>query len=83
MFIDHGEKIINSKVAYYGPESSGKTTNLQFIYNLTPPHPKTEQLVKVATKMNQDGGFDLELRTVRGYKTRLHLYTIVSVQLVI
>ena len=36
-YINYSTREINCKIAYVGPAFSGKTTNLQYIYNKTPP----------------------------------------------
>ena len=69
---------INSKLVYYGPGLCGKTTNLQYIYDTTAPTAKGK-LISLATETDRTLFFDfmpLELGTVRGFKTRFHLYTV-------
>jgi signal recognition particle receptor subunit beta len=56
----------------------GKTTNLQYIYDTTAPQSKGK-LISLATETERTLFFDfmpLELGTVRGFKTRFHLYTV-------
>ena len=56
----------------------GKTTNLQYIYDSTAPQAKGK-LISLATETDRTLFFDfmpLELGTVRGFKTRFHLYTV-------
>jgi signal recognition particle receptor subunit beta len=56
----------------------GKTTNLQYIYDTTAPQAKGK-LISLATETDRTLFFDflpLELGTVRGFKTRFHLYTV-------
>jgi hypothetical protein len=63
---------------YYGPGLCGKTTNLQYIYDSTAPQAKGK-LISLATETDRTLFFDfmpLELGTVRGFKTRFHLYTV-------
>jgi hypothetical protein len=63
---------------YYGPGLCGKTTNLQYIYDKTNPNAKGK-LISLATETDRTLFFDflpLELGTVRGFKTRFHLYTV-------
>jgi mutual gliding-motility protein MglA len=71
-------KEIDAKIVYYGPGLCGKTTNLQFIHQ----HLKPEQrgkMVSLATDEDRTLFFDflpIELESVRGFKTRFHLYTV-------
>ncbi|HKP38563.1 MAG TPA: ADP-ribosylation factor-like protein [Pyrinomonadaceae bacterium] len=77
-FINYANKEINCKIVYYGPGLCGKTTNLQHIYDATAPQAKGK-LISLATETDRTLFFDfmpLELGTVRGFKTRFHLYTV-------
>jgi len=77
-FINYASREINCKIVYYGPGLCGKTTNLQFIYDKTNPTAKGK-LISLATETDRTLFFDflpLELGTVRGFKTRFHLYTV-------
>src|SRR5213082_1234277 len=77
-FINYASKEINCKIVYYGPGLCGKTTNLQHIYDSTAPQAKGK-LISLATETDRTLFFDfmpLELGTVRGFKTRFHLYTV-------
>ncbi|HYN86769.1 MAG TPA: GTPase domain-containing protein [Pyrinomonadaceae bacterium] len=77
-FINYASREINCKVVYYGPGLCGKTTNLQHIYDSTAPTSKGK-LISLATETDRTLFFDfmpLELGTVRGFKTRFHLYTV-------
>jgi len=71
-------KEIDAKIVYYGPAVSGKTTNLQYVHE----HLKQEQrgkMVSLATDEDRTLFFDflpIELESVRGFKTRFHLYTV-------
>lgn len=71
-------KEIDAKIVYYGPGVSGKTTNLQYVHE----HLKQEQrgkMVSLATDEDRTLFFDflpIELESVRGFKTRFHLYTV-------
>jgi len=77
-FINYASKEINCKIVYFGPGLSGKTTNVQYIYE----HTQQEQrgkLVTLSTENERTLFFDflpLSVGEVRGYKTRFHLYTI-------
>ena len=77
-FINYAAREINCKIVYYGPGLCGKTTNLQFIYEKTNPDVKGK-LISLATETERTLFFDflpLELGTIRGFKTRFHLYTV-------
>jgi mutual gliding-motility protein MglA len=77
-FINYASREINCKIVYYGPGLGGKTTNLQFIYDSTAPQAKGK-LISLATETDRTLFFDflpLDLGTVRGFKTRFHLYTV-------
>jgi mutual gliding-motility protein MglA len=77
-FINYASREINCKIVYYGPGLCGKTTNLQWIYDKTNPGAKGK-LISLATETDRTLFFyflPLELGTVRGFKTRFHLYTV-------
>src|SRR5213594_5257625 len=77
-FINYASREINCKIVYYGPGLCGKTTNLQHIFDSTAPEAKGK-LVSLATETDRTLFFDfmpLELGTIRGFKTRFHLYTV-------
>ena len=77
-FINYSSREINCKIVYYGPGLCGKTTNLQWIYDKTNPQAKGK-LISLATETDRTLFFDflpLDLGTVRGFKTRFHLYTV-------
>ena len=77
-FINYASREINCKIVYYGPGLCGKTTNLQHIFDATAPQSRGK-LISLATETDRTLFFDfmpLELGTVRGFKTRFHLYTV-------
>jgi len=77
-FINYAAREINCKLVYYGPGLCGKTTNLQKIYARTDPGAKGK-LISLATESERTLFFDflpLELGSIRGFKTRFHLYTV-------
>lgn len=68
---------INYKIVYYGCGLSGKTTNIQYIYRRVNPETRG-RLVSLATEEERTLYFDflpLSLGTVKGLRTRFHLYT--------
>ena len=77
-FINFPAREINCKLVYYGPGLGGKTANLQWIYDNTNNGQKGK-MISLATETDRTLFFDflpLDLGTVRGFKTRLHLYTV-------
>jgi signal recognition particle receptor subunit beta len=77
-FINFPAREINCKLVYYGPGLGGKTANLQWIYDNTGSE-KKGKMISLATETDRTLFFDflpLDLGTVRGFKTRLHLYTV-------
>jgi signal recognition particle receptor subunit beta len=77
-FINFPAREINCKLVYYGPGLGGKTANLQWIYDKTGAGQKGK-MISLATETDRTLFFDflpLDLGTVRGFKTRLHLYTV-------
>ena len=77
-FINYAAREINCKLVYYGPGLCGKTTNLQYIYSKMDPSNRGK-LISLATETERTLFFDflpLELGTIRGFKTRFHLYTV-------
>lgn len=77
-FINFPAREINCKLVYYGPGLGGKTANLQWIYDHTGTNQKGK-MISLATETDRTLFFDflpLDLGSVRGFKTRLHLYTV-------
>lgn len=77
-FINYAAREINCKLVYYGPGLCGKTTNLQQIYARVDPATRGK-LISLATESERTLFFDflpLDLGTIRGFKTRFHLYTV-------
>ncbi|ANM31169.1 gliding-motility protein MglA [Acidobacteria bacterium Mor1] len=77
-FINYAAREINCKIVYYGPGLGGKTTNIQYIYEKTQNDSKGK-LISLATESERTLFFDfmpLELGSIRGFRTRFHLYTV-------
>ncbi len=77
-FVNPVSKEVNCKIVYVGTGLSGKTTNLQYIYENTRTD-RAGKLVSLSTENERTLFFDflpLSVGEVRGYKTRFHLYTI-------
>jgi signal recognition particle receptor subunit beta len=77
-FINYAAREINCKIVYYGPGLGGKTTNIQWIHEKTRAEAKGK-LISLATETDRTLFFDfmpIELGTIRGFRTRFHLYTV-------
>jgi signal recognition particle receptor subunit beta len=76
--INFGERQVNAKIVYYGPGMSGKTTNLEIVYQKAPPTNRGE-LTSISTDGDRTLFFDfmpLDLGTVAGLKTSFQIYTV-------
>ncbi|MDP2577197.1 MAG: GTPase domain-containing protein [Gemmatimonadota bacterium] len=76
--INYASREINCKIVYYGPGLGGKTTNLEYIFNKVAPQTRGK-LISLATETERTLFFDflpVDLGTIRGFKTRFHLYTV-------
>ena len=76
--INYASREINCKIVYYGPGLGGKTTNLEHVYGKTKPDTRGK-LISLATETDRTLFFDflpVDLGTIRGFKTRFHLYTV-------
>jgi mutual gliding-motility protein MglA len=77
-FINYVAREINCKIVYYGPGLGGKTTNLQYIYEITNPENKG-RMISLATETDRTLFFDflpIDLGQLRGLRARFHLYTV-------
>ncbi len=76
--INYASRKINCKIVYYGPGLGGKTTNLEHVYGKVTPDQRGK-MVSLATETERTLFFDflpVDLGTIRGFKTRFHLYTV-------
>jgi len=76
--INYASREINCKLVYYGPGLGGKTTNLEHVYGKVSPDTRGK-MVSLATETERTLFFDflpVDLGTIRGFKTRFHLYTV-------
>ena len=76
--INYASREINCKLVYYGPGLGGKTTNLEHVYKKVAPSTRGK-LISLATETERTLFFDflpVDLGTIRGFKTRFHLYTV-------
>ena len=74
---NYNSKEIHCKIIYYGPAQAGKTTNIKWIYRQS-RNQKTDVL-SIPLKTKPSVFFDflpLDIGSIRGFKTRFHLYTI-------
>jgi signal recognition particle receptor subunit beta len=76
--INYASREINCKLVYYGPGLGGKTSNLECVYGKVAPD-RRGKMVSLATETERTLFFDflpVDLGTIRGFKTRFHLYTV-------
>jgi len=76
--INYASREINCKLVYYCPGLGGKTTNLEHVYQKVSPDTRGK-MVSLATETERTLFFDflpVDLGTIRGFKTRFHLYTV-------
>ena len=77
-FVNRSTGELHCKIVYYGPGRGGKTTNLEYIHQrLVQRHDMP--LTRLKTTGDRTIYFDLlplDLGTILGYRTRLHLYTV-------
>lgn len=78
VFINEAIKEITLKLVYYGPGLSGKTTNLEKIYE-NPKLGGKGKMITMSTESDRTIFFDflpMELTTGTGYKVRIQIYTV-------
>jgi mutual gliding-motility protein MglA len=76
--INYASREINCKLVYYGSGLGGKTTNIEYVFNKVNPDTRGK-LISLATEQERTLFFDflpVDLGTIRGFKTRFHLYTV-------
>ena len=76
--VSYSGKEINAKVVYYGAGLSGKTTNLEAIYEAVPESSRGK-MVSMKTQSDRTLFFDLlplDLGEIMGFRTRFLLYTV-------
>lgn len=77
-FVNHKRNILQAKIVYYGPGRSGKTTNLEYIYNKFGARIKT-QMTSIKTNGDRTLFFDfmpLDLGKIMGFDVKVQLYTV-------
>jgi len=76
--INFAHKEIISKIVYYGPGVSGKTTNLQHVFKKIPSDTRGE-LISLATDADRTLYFDflpVNVGSIQGFTTKFQLYTV-------
>jgi mutual gliding-motility protein MglA len=76
--INYANREINCKIVYYGAGHCGKTTNLEYVYQTVNPDTRGK-MISLPTENERTLFFDflpVDLGTIRGFKTRFHLYTV-------
>ncbi len=69
---------ITCKIVYYGPGRSGKTRNLQYVFERVPQE-RRGRMISLATQTDRTLFFDflpLDLGQISGFTTRFQLYTV-------
>jgi signal recognition particle receptor subunit beta len=76
--INYAFKEIISKIVYYGPGLSGKTTNLQYVFKKVPKDTRGE-LISLATDADRTLYFDflpVNVGNIKGFSIKYQLYTV-------
>ena len=77
-FINLKDKLIQAKIVYYGPGKSGKTTNLEYIYNKCREQINSK-MVTIKTQGDRTLFFDFfpfDIGKIEGYDVKIQLYTV-------
>ena len=79
---NYNSKEIHCKIIYYGPNNAGKTSNIKWICRNAQGQKSDVFSIPLKTKPSIFFDFlPLDIGTIRGFKTRFHLYTIPGNQL--
>lgn len=76
--INFAQRQIMTKIVFYGPGMSGKTTNLEYIYSKV-PETQRKKMVSVATELERTIFFDffpMDIGAIAGLKVTFQLYTV-------
>ncbi|MCK4404353.1 MAG: GTPase [candidate division Zixibacteria bacterium] len=76
--INYAFKEIWCKIVFYGPGLSGKTTNLQYVYQKIPSQSRGS-LISLATDQDRTLYFDflpVDIGKIHGFSTKFQLYTV-------
>jgi hypothetical protein len=77
-FVNFGKREVNFKIVYYGPPLCGKTTNLEHLHKIMPPHVRGN-MTMLSTQQDRTLYFDflpLESKAIKGFTSRFQLYTV-------
>lgn len=77
-FINEQKKEINCKIVFFGPSRCGKSTTLRYLYQEVGKNKKGEA-ISLSAQNDKTLYFDflpIFLGEIKGYKLRLHLYTV-------
>ena len=77
-FVNRRRREINLKIVYYGPPLSGKTTNLELLFEQTPAKNRSD-LMSVKTAEDRTLFFDflqVEMGKIMGLTPKFKLYTV-------
>lgn len=75
-FIDYQARTIEAKVVYFGPEGSGKTSHLAYLFERAgTPDAKRILLASDPGAKTYDY-LPVNLGSIRGFSTKFHLYTV-------
>ncbi|MCK4303931.1 MAG: gliding-motility protein MglA [Candidatus Eisenbacteria sp.] len=77
-FLNRSMAEVHCKIVYYGPGFGGKTTNLEWIFSRLSNRGAVD-MTRISTGRDRTLYFDLlplDLGSIFGYRTRLHLYTV-------
>jgi signal recognition particle receptor subunit beta len=89
-FINYVAQEVHCKIIYFGAGLSGKTTNIQYIFDQTQSQSATQgsslsednretKLITLSSENERTLFFDflpLSVGEINGYKTRFHLYSV-------
>ena len=76
--VNYAFKEISCKIVFYGPGLSGKTTNLQYVYQKAPSQTRGE-LISLATDQDRTLYFDflpMDIGKIHGFSIKFQLYTV-------
>ena len=76
--VNHAKREINAKIVYYGPERTGKSTSLRYVYDRIKPSLRGElkSLPASGTSLIFFDFSPFEQPVFDGYRVRLHIYTL-------
>ncbi|MCP4677340.1 MAG: hypothetical protein GY854_17865 [Deltaproteobacteria bacterium] len=75
-YVDFKRGYVRFKIVYYGPKESGKTTNLEYLSNLSSDGGEIMSLSNAADNTGHFEHLPLHLGRIRGIDTMLKMYTV-------